>query len=139
MKIHFWTNGRRSGSIVAPHFIRIGERNVILIEDWCPEGKATVPKGFISDLGSIPEPFWWIATPEDIKYSSIMHDYQFTLADDDLYSYKIANLEFLRHCCDWDRIPNWKALICFMGVEIFRSYIQIKRGIWGLFLWLLGF
>ena len=129
MHYHHWQNGKRSGFIQAPHFLRIGERRVVLLENWCPEGKTTVPKGFVSDLGTIPEIFWWLATPEDIKYASIMHDYQFKLSDYNLYSYKQANLEFLRHCCDWDSIPNWKALLCFMGVEIFRAYVQIKRGL----------
>lgn len=133
MNYHRWENGDRSGYIQAPHFIRIGERKVVLLQNWTPEGNTTVPKGFISDLGTIPKIFWWITTPEDIKYAAIMHDYQFTLADYDLYSYKKANLNFLIHCCDWDKIANWKALLCFMGVEIFRIYLQIKRGLRALF------
>ena len=131
MNMHSWKNGSRNGSITIPKIFYLDEKNIILIEDWKPEYNLNIPKGFVSDLGSIPEVFWWIVTPEDIKFSSIMHDYRYTLCDYNLFTYKEANLEFLKNCCDWDAIPNWKALFCFMGVEIFRTIVQTKRWILG--------
>lgn len=128
MRLHFWNNGDRSGMILVPDLLYLSEREVILIEDWKPvEELPTVPKNYISDLGTIPKIFWWIARPEDIKYSSIMHDYCFLLGNYGLYSYKKANLNFLIHCCDWDSIPNWKALILFIGVEIYRLFLPVIR------------
>ena len=55
----------------------------ILEEDFTHDLKPsiTVPKGFATDLGSIPRVMWSIVSPSEIARSAIVHDYLTTGAD----------------------------------------------------------
>jgi Protein of unknown function (DUF1353). len=81
-----------------PAFVFIGARRVRLAEDYqLPDGKY-IPRGFESDLGSVPKFLWWLLSPHDIKYASIVHDYEWLLADLGRYSYIQSNKKFLQEC-----------------------------------------
>ena len=37
--------------------------------------QVTVPSGFVTNLGTIPRPLWWIVSPADLREASVVHDY----------------------------------------------------------------
>lgn len=42
----------------------------------------TVPRGFVTDLASVPSPFWSIFRPDgDYAYAAILHDYLYWIQD----------------------------------------------------------
>lgn len=49
---------------------------------WAPDGDQqglpafTVPKGFVTDLASVPSVFWSVLRPDgEYAYAAILHDY----------------------------------------------------------------
>lgn len=34
----------------------------------------SIPKGFQTDLGSIPRPLWWFCSPSEIAHAAVVHD-----------------------------------------------------------------
>lgn len=34
-----------------------------------------VPKGFVTNLGTVPRLLWWIVSPADLREASVVHDY----------------------------------------------------------------
>jgi hypothetical protein len=110
----------------APIFQILPNNKVRLIKDWRVTVRQIIPEGFESDLGSVPRSFWWFIHPNDITYSSIIHDYEWLLADLGKANYCDGNFNFLRNSVDFDGIPYWKALICFIVLEIIRIYKSIK-------------
>jgi hypothetical protein len=108
-----------------PKFTYIGSRRIKLIEDYKLPYNKLIPKGFESDLGTIPSIFWKILCPKDIKYSAIIHDYEWMMADYENYDYHQSNLTFYKNCLELDKISKWKALICFIVLEfiiIFKKH-----------------
>lgn len=109
-----------------PLFVYIETRRVRLIEDYfLPDGRCIL-NGFESDLGSIPSYFWWFLTPHDIKYSSIIHDYEWLLSDFERYNYSQSNRNFYFNAINMDKIPKWKAFISFIVLEIVKVYKMIN-------------
>ena len=110
-----------------PAFVFIETRRVRLVEDYpLPDGKHILA-GFESDLGSVPTFLWWFLSPHDIKYASIIHDYEWLLADFGRYSYSQSNKNFYRNAVQLDGITRWKALVSFAALEIVK--IQKITGI----------
>lgn len=99
---------------------------VRLLQDWKVNETTIIPKDFESDLGSIPRSFWWFLHPNDITYSSIIHDYHWLLADSEQFNYQHGNLIFLKNCIELDEIKHYKAYICFLVLEIMRFYKFLK-------------
>lgn len=92
------------------------------MEDYpLPDGKYILA-GFESDLGSVPAFLWWFLSPHDIKYASIIHDYEWLLADFGRYSYSQSNKNFYRNAVQLDGITRWKALISFTALEVVKIY-----------------
>lgn len=118
--------------MLSPKFVYIGPIRIKLIEDFKLSHNKFIPKGFESDLGSIPSYFWWFLTPHDIKYSSIIHDYEWLLSDFERYNYSQSNINFYFNAINMDKIPKWKAFISFIVLEIvklykFNLYSRIKK------------
>jgi hypothetical protein len=105
-----------------PLFVFIAPQKVKLIENYPLPYGGFIPKGFESDLGSIPPYFWWFLTPYDVKYSSIIHDYEWLQADFGLYEYGKSNKNFFFNCIAMDKIPRWKAIISFIALEIVKIF-----------------
>ena len=42
--------------------------------------KITVPKGFKTDLASVPRGIWWLIAPFDIARAGVVHDYLYWLS-----------------------------------------------------------
>lgn len=105
-----------------PSFVFIEARRVRIVEDYpLPDGKHIL-SGFESDLGSVPQFLWWLLSPYDIKYSSIVHDYEWLLADFGRYSYGQSNKNFYRNAVQLDGVSRWKALGCFIVLEVVRIF-----------------
>ena len=43
--------------------------------DLGPGCTITVPKGYITNFGTIPRPFWWFIAPSELSKAAIVHDY----------------------------------------------------------------
>lgn len=98
---------------------------VRLIKDWSVCNRC-VPKGFESDLGSVPKPFWWLVQPNDITFASILHDYDWLEADFGRYSYQQGNRSFIKNALELDKISKPKGYLCFFVLEIVLIYKWIK-------------
>lgn len=109
------------GVVLNPPSIEfIAARRVRLIEDWRISETFSIPSGFESDLGSIPRVFWWFLRPEDIKYASIIHDFEWLLGDFEKFSYYESNKSFYYNAINLDKIPKYKAKICYISLELVR-------------------
>jgi hypothetical protein len=102
----------------------IAARRVRLIEDWRISETLSIPTGFESDLGSIPRIFWWFLKPEQVQYASIIHDFEWLLGDFGKFSYYESNKTFYQNSVYLDRIPKYKAKICFVCLELVRIFIK---------------
>ena len=101
-----------------PVFEFIEPQRIKLLEDYQLPDNRYIPKGFEYDLGSIPFLFQWFLKPTDIKYSSIIHDFDWLMADFEHYDYRRANLEFYYKSIKMDQIQPWKAFICYIVLEV---------------------
>ena len=70
--------------------------------------------------------FWWFLHPNDITYSSIIHDYEWELADFGKYSFLDGNKSFLKNSIELDKIESYKAYICYGVLEMVRIYKVFK-------------
>ena len=108
-----------------PNFAYIKPRRVVVLENYrLPDGRY-LPRGFQSDLGSVPRFLWWFVTPYDIKYSSIIHDYEWLEADFGEYDYHQANKNFYRNALKFDKMKRWKVIIFFCALEIIAMLKKI--------------
>jgi hypothetical protein len=105
-----------------PVFLFIGPQRVVLLKDYKLPNNRYIPKGFESDLGSIPFLFQWFLRPTDIKYAAIIHDFDWLMADFGHYDYQEANKSFYRNCIELDRISKWKARVCYGILEVIRHF-----------------
>lgn len=110
-----------------PLFVYIGPQRVRVVENYPLPNSKFIPKGFESDLGSVPRCFWWFVTPYEITYSSIIHDYEWLQADLGLYEYTQSNRNFYKNSIIMDNIPKWKAIIIFNALEIVKFYKYLTR------------
>jgi hypothetical protein len=56
----------------------VTQEAVSYFSDLLPEGKAEVPKGFLTDGASIPKGFWWLTGPPNLpryQRATLLHDY----------------------------------------------------------------
>jgi hypothetical protein len=108
-----------------PLYQIIKDGKVRLIKDWNIQDRC-VPRGFESDLGSVPKLFWWVVQPNDITFASILHDYDWLEADFGRYSYKLGNKSFIRNALELDKIPNHKGYLCYGVLEVVRLYKWVR-------------
>jgi hypothetical protein len=98
---------------------------VRLLKDWNIQDRC-VPRGFESDLGSVPKLFWSIISPNDITFASILHDYDWLEADLGRYSYHLGNKSFIKNALELDKISKTKGYLCYFALEVVRIYKWIK-------------
>jgi hypothetical protein len=110
-----------------PLFVYIGPQRIKIIKEYKLCHGKYISVGFESDLGSIPRLFWWFLSPHDVKYSSIIHDYEWLLGDFILYDYHKANINFYFNAIKLDNIPKWKSGVSFITLEIVRIYKTVWR------------
>jgi hypothetical protein len=109
-----------------PVFQIIPNNKVRLLKDWKINESLVIPCGYESDLGSVPRFFWWFLHPNDITYSSIIHDYEWEMADFGKYSFLDGNKSFLKNSIELDKIQKYKAYICYGVLEMVRIYKVFK-------------
>lgn len=82
-----------------------------------------VPRGFKTDLASIPRLVWAIFPPHDLYLSaSVLHDY---FCESDWISRKNGDKIFLE-AMSHSNVPKWKRLCIYLAVRLFAIIKQIK-------------
>ena len=96
--------------------------------------KITVPKGFKTDLASVPKGIWWFIAPFDVARAGVVHDYlywcirQYRAAEGDAADmclvadakvaadkvFKEAMDVSAEHVAGWKKWCAWKA-VCWFG------------------------
>lgn len=98
----------------------LGNRQWRLTRDFVADTKAvgliTVPKGFVTDLNSIPRFLWWESTPSDYAETSVLHDY----------------------CYNQNRVPQSRADALYREGIIYQGGGECRAWARYLALWLFG-
>ena len=95
----------------------------------------TVPKGFVTDLASVPRAMWWLIAPFDVARAAIIHDllykvirqYRWKKKDkEDKALIKAAKVAadkvFLLGMQDADpKIPGYKIYLSWKAVDLFGN------------------
>ena len=95
----------------------------------------TVPKGFVTDLASVPRAMWWLIAPFDVARAAIIHDLLYKVIrqyrwkkkeaqDKDLVkAAKVAaDKVFLLGMQDADpKIPGYKIYLSWKAVDLFGN------------------
>jgi len=105
-----------------PSFVYLKPQRAKVIENYrLPDGRY-LPRGFQSDLGSVPRFLWWFISPYDIKYSAIIHDYEWLEADYGENDYHQSNKNFVANAIKFDKIKRWKINICYYVLEVVKFF-----------------
>jgi Protein of unknown function (DUF1353) len=77
-----------------------------------------VPRGFVTDLASIPRIFWGILPPHHYSYrlAALIHDYLLYQKSD----YGYANQVF-KEIMQLSGVKKWKVFVMYSYVEIYRK------------------
>lgn len=84
-----------------------------------------IPKGYRTNLGTVPRIFWRIVAPTDLESPAVIHDY---LCNEYFggtkhvsgFSRWMADAILYETCIQFRRIPKWKACLVYWGV---RAYV----------------
>lgn len=95
----------------------------------------TVPKGFVTDLASVPRAMWWLIAPFDVARAAIIHDLLYKVIRQ--YRWKKKDAEdkelikkakvaadkvFLLGMQDADpKIPGYKIYLSWKAVDLFGN------------------
>ena len=95
----------------------------------------TVPKGFVTDLASVPRAMWWLIAPFDVARAAIIHDLLYKVIRQ--YRWKKKDAEdkalikeakvaadkvFLLGMRDADpKIPGYKIYLSWKAVDLFGN------------------
>ena len=79
-----------------------------------------IPKGYLSDLASIPKPFWsLIGGPWGrYGYAAILHDY---ILQEKLYPAKRADQIFLEAMTVL-KVPKWKRIVMYSALRVWHMF-----------------
>lgn len=77
----------------------------------------TVPKGFVTDLASIPKWLWFIGRPTNIKFqrAAVAHDWLLSRVEVPKCRADRVFFELLKE----DGVSLWKARIMYITVKVF--------------------
>lgn len=84
----------------------------------------TIPKGFVTNLASVPKILWWLLPPYG-KYTEavVWHDYCYSKVDtkrkQDDKQFKILMLD--------NGTKLWKVNVMYLGVRIFGKKYKVKK------------
>ncbi len=88
---------------------------------WIPNDKSgryptfTVPKGFVTDLASVPSIFWSVLRPDgNYAYAAILHDYLYWTQ----MMSKVDADNILRISMQDFHVPAWKINAIYQGVHL---------------------
>jgi hypothetical protein len=121
---------------IDPHWPRPTYTNLPSKPDGRPQVRLTVPwvapsgyvvrAPFISDMSSIPAPFWGLFRPRDAAIAGILHDCQCIDAKRGQFSFRRANVEWLEVAIALDRLISWKACVAYAVLEVHRILMGRK-------------
>lgn len=108
---------------------------VAVVRDTNKTETITVPKGFVTDLASVPRAMWWLIAPFDVARAAIIHDLLYksirqyrwkkkVKEDKDLIkAAKLASDKvFLLGMRDADpKIPSYKIYSSWKAVDLFGN------------------
>ena len=108
---------------------------VAVVRDTNKTETITVPKGFVTDLASVPRAMWWLIAPFDVARAAIIHDLLYKSirqyrwkkkAKEDKDLIKAAKLAsdkvFLLGMKDADpKIPSYKIYSSWKAVDLFGN------------------
>jgi hypothetical protein len=110
--------------------------------------RVSVPKGFVTDLASVPRGIWWLIAPWDIARAAVIHDLlykrirQYRAEEGDLDDNKNANMivwnyksakkaaddVFLMGMKDAEpAVAKWKIYSAYNAVRLFGRWSIIPR------------
>ena len=95
----------------------------------------TVPKGFVTDLASVPRAMWWLIAPFDVARAAIIHDLLYKVIRQYRWKKKdkedkalvkeakvAADKVFLLGMQDADpKIPGYKIYLSWKAVDLFGN------------------
>ncbi len=84
-----------------------------------------IPRGFKTDLASIPRPLWWFIAPTDwfILVPAVLHDYLYRYT---LLPRKECDRAFLDKMRDFDRRVVVRRYLAWLAVRLFAGKIYAK-------------
>ncbi len=108
-------------------------------------GQVTVPKGFVTDLASVPRAVWWLISPWDIARAAIVHDLLYKTirqhrwkrckqdistmkkVEKNMHDHKLAKKAsdqvFLMAMLDAEpAVPKWKIYSAYWAVALFGRW-----------------
>lgn len=93
-------------------------------------GKITVPKGFVTDLASVPRIGWTFVAPFDIARAAVVHDQLYRAirlgwneCSDTKKMRKAADKVFFDGMkCSEPQVPSWKIWMCYLAVRCFGIF-----------------
>lgn len=90
-------------------------RTWILAEDFM-----MVPKGFKTDLASVPRLMWWFLSPTEIAEAAVVHDFLYSIK----YNRKKADIILYDLCRETE--GRVKSYLIYLAVRLFgwRSYYK---------------
>ena len=82
-----------------------------------------IPKGFITDLASVPRPLWWFISPAG-KHSQacVIHDYMY---DNALFTKETADKLFFEALQELG-VPSVRAWVMYFAVKFFGRGAYVK-------------
>jgi hypothetical protein len=103
--------------------------------------KITVPKGFKTDLASVPRAIWWFIAPFDVARAGVVHDYlywcirQYRAAAGDkqdiclIADAKAAADKVFKEAMDVsaDHVAGWKKWCAWKAVAVFGASSIVPR------------
>jgi len=94
------------------------------IKIWVGDSSFTIPKGFETDLASIPRFLWWFIAPTDwgILVPAIFHDMTYR---ENLFQREDCDSAFLVKMLDF-KFPFYKAFIVYVAVRVFGGKFYKK-------------
>jgi hypothetical protein len=107
---------------------------------WGDKMRVYAPKGYHTDLASIPRAGWILVAPWDVARAAIIHDILYGALRDAFRngSMNVTRINEMRKAADnvfregmqaaEPKIPNWKSSPCFWSVRPFGRWAIRKEG-----------
>ena len=106
-----------------------------LLEDFrwmiLPGAYVVVPKGYVTNFGSIPREMYWLVSPAELHEASIVHDYLVGEYFGGVRPSYVVSRSLADHLlfegCKRIGLPWWKCYAVLAGVRGYALAVTIKR------------
>lgn len=108
-----------------PFLVAVNHRRWELVKSYRyadAAGTIIIPKGFVTDLASVPRLFWWLIAPMELSaVAPIVHDYLYqTGGISGRYSRRASDDLFLSIMIR-EHVPIWRRVLAYLAVRWFAS------------------